>query len=304
MDPRHLALLRELGDRGSVTAVAAALFITPSAVSQQLAALQRHIPVPLTQLRGRTLVLTDAGQALAAAATDVATALARADRAVEAFLLDPHATVRIAAFHSAAAAFFPALLEAAAGGGPVIECTDQDVTQAQFPGLTADHDIVIAHRSNNSPPWPKTTSVTPLLNEPLDVALPTGHRLASLASLSVSEVSTEPWIVVHEGFPLTGSVQAIEAAADRRLRVVHHINDFFVAAGLVAAGGGIALLPRYTTPSRTGIVLRPLRDLRTGRQVDALVRPERALRSSVTAVLAMLRQIADELARATAAPGP
>jgi hypothetical protein len=63
-------------------------------------------------------------------------------------------------------------------------------------------------------------------------------------------------------------------------------------------------MPRYTTPSRTGIVLRPLRDLRTGRQVDALVRPERALRSSVTAVLAMLRQIADELARATAAPGP
>jgi DNA-binding transcriptional LysR family regulator len=52
MDPRQLAVLRELGDRGSVTAVAAALFVTPSAVSQQLAALQRRAAVPLTECRG------------------------------------------------------------------------------------------------------------------------------------------------------------------------------------------------------------------------------------------------------------
>src|SRR5690242_18186179 len=117
MDVRQLAVLRELGDRGSVTAVADALFITPSAVSQQLAALQRTVPVALTRRRGRTLVLTDAGEALAAAATDVATALARAEVAVDAFLEDARGPVRVAAFSSAATAFFPPLLRAASAGG-------------------------------------------------------------------------------------------------------------------------------------------------------------------------------------------
>ena len=60
MDVRQLVILRELGDRGSVTAVAEALLVTPSAVSQQLAALQRAVPVALTRRRGRTLVLTEA----------------------------------------------------------------------------------------------------------------------------------------------------------------------------------------------------------------------------------------------------
>src|SRR5688572_25456125 len=103
MDIRQLAILRELGDRGSVTSVAEALFITPSAVSQQLAALQRAVPVALTQRRGRRLVLTEAGRALAVAAIDVATALARAEAAVDAFLDDPRGLVRVAGFSSAAA---------------------------------------------------------------------------------------------------------------------------------------------------------------------------------------------------------
>src|SRR4051794_26794279 len=114
MDVRQLAVLRELGDRGSVVAVAEALFITPSAVSQQLAALQRNVPVALTQRRGRTLVLTDAGRALAAAAVAVAAARAHAGAAVDAYLEDPRGPVRVSAFSSAAAAFFPPVVRAAA----------------------------------------------------------------------------------------------------------------------------------------------------------------------------------------------
>jgi DNA-binding transcriptional LysR family regulator len=294
MDPRQLAVLRELGDRGSVTAVAAALFVTPSAVSQQLAALQRRAAVPLTERRGRTLVLTGAGRALAAAAADVATALARADRAVDDYLTDPRASVRIAAFHSAAATFFPRLLQAA-GSGPVPECADQDVEQARFPALTADYDIVIAHRPDHSPPWPAETKVTPLLHEPLDVALPIGHPLAARTDLSAADVSDQPWIAVQTGYPLLGSLEAIAAAADRPLQIRHRINDFTVAAALVAAGGGIALMPRYTAPARPDVVLRSLRDLHVARRVDALMRPERALRTSVTATLGVLDDIARRL---------
>src|SRR6476661_8830057 len=101
MDLHHLRLLRELGDRGSVAAVARALHITPSAVSQQLNVLQRSAPVPLTERSGRRLVLTDAGRALAAAAVEVMAALDKTSRAIGDYLDAPDRPVTVAAFNSA-----------------------------------------------------------------------------------------------------------------------------------------------------------------------------------------------------------
>jgi DNA-binding transcriptional LysR family regulator len=295
MDVRQLLLLRELGDRGSVTSVAEALFITPSAVSQQLAALQRSVPVALTQRRGRSLVLTDAGQALAAAAIDVATALARAEVAVDAFLDDPRGIVRVAAFSSAATALFPLLLAAAAAGGPAIECVEHDVSQNRFPALCAEHDVVLAHRLDHSPPWPATVAVTQLLHEPLDVAVSAEHPLAQQEAVTVAQVIAQPWIAVHDGFPLLPPLEAIAAAAGCPMTIAHRINDLTVAASLVATGAGIALMPRYTAPTQPDLVLRPLQGMNLARHVDALVRPERALRATVGTVLAALARAADHL---------
>ena len=292
MDVRQLAVLRELGDRGSVTAVAEALFITPSAVSQQLAALQRTVPVPLTQRRGRRLVLTDAGLALAEAAADVAAALARAEGAVDAFVAAPRGTVRVAAFSSAGTAFFPALVRAAAEGGPSVECAERDVAQSAFPALCADHDVVLAHRLDHSPPWPPTVTAVPLLHEPLDVAVRADHALAGRPEVTADEVAREPWIAVHEGFPLLAPLEAIAATSGQPLAIAHRVNEFSVVAALVTAGAGVALLPRHTAPTLPGLVLRPLSDLVLARHVDALVRPERALRRSVAAVLGTLTRTA------------
>ncbi|GHF19556.1 hypothetical protein GCM10014715_87840 [Streptomyces spiralis] len=105
-----MQILRELGELGSVTATAEALLMTPSAISQQLRLLQRSIRIPLTERDGRRLVLTDAGQALAGAAIEVETALARARQTIEEFVDQPDALVSVTAFHSAAASFFPLLL--------------------------------------------------------------------------------------------------------------------------------------------------------------------------------------------------
>src|SRR4051794_33151215 len=133
MDLHHLRLLRELGDRGSVAAVARAMHITPSAVSQQLRSLQRSARVPLTERRGRRLVLTEAGRALAAAAIEVSGAPDRAGRAVAAYLDDPAAPVTVAAFHSAALAWFGPLLSRP--GLPPVRFSDHDVAQDLFPAL-------------------------------------------------------------------------------------------------------------------------------------------------------------------------
>lgn len=304
MDVRQLTILRELSERGSVTAVATALRITPSAVSQQLTALQRTARTPLTVKRGRRLALTPAGEALAAAAVDVVAALDRARRAVDDHLDSPAVPVRVAAFHSAALAWFGPLLRAVAdAGGPPVHCRDEDVAQHEFPALVADHDLVVAHRPESGTPWPDTrVSVVPLLTEPLLVAHAVDHPLADLPVLTVADVAGQRWIAVHEGFPIAGVLDAVAAAAHRPLDVVHRINEFFVAASVVAAGDAIALLPARTTRPEPGVVLRPLEDLRVSRTIDVLARPEALARQGVRTTLSALRSVA---ARSPAAsPGP
>ena len=95
MDVQRLRILRELADRGSVTAVAAALSYTPSAISQQLKALTAEVGLTLTEPAGRGLRLTDAGRALSVQAEDVLAALSRADAAVQRLRTTPAGTVRL-----------------------------------------------------------------------------------------------------------------------------------------------------------------------------------------------------------------
>ncbi|MER7250735.1 LysR family transcriptional regulator [Kribbella sp. NPDC000426] len=298
MDERQLRVLREVGELGSVTAAADAMLVTPSAISQQLRLLQRSIPVALTERDGRRVVLTPAGRALAAAAADVESALARARQVVDDFAEQPDAVVSVSAFHSAAAAFFPSLLRA--GDGPRVSLHDEDVAQDEFPPLTREYDVVLAHRMDHAAAWPGTVAVTPLLHEPLDVAVPVGHRLASKPSLSPREVAGEPWITVHDGFPLMATIEAIGAAANRRLELVHRVNEFTVVAELVAAGAGLALIPRWTARSHPGVVLVPMRGVHVRRHIDALHRPERTARRAVRTTLANLRAAAATIRTASA----
>jgi len=292
MDERQLTILRELAERGSLAAVARALLVTPSAVSQQLAALQRTSPTPLTERRGRRLALTPAGEALAAAAVDVATAMDRARRAVAEHLESPDTEVSISAFNSAALAWFGPLLTAL-DGTPPLRCGDQDVAQDEFPALVADYDVVIAHRPEAGPVWPVgRLRVVPILVEPLHVALAADHPLADRDEIRVADVAAERWISVHEGFPLAGALDVIAAAARRPLDVVHRINEFFVASSIVASGDAVALLPARTSRPDAGVVVRPLADVEVNRHVDALLRPEALARRGVRTVLDALRDVA------------
>ena len=298
MDERQLRILRELGELGSVTAVAEALLVTPSAISQQLRLLQRAIPVPLTERDGRRLVLTDAGRALAGAAIEVETALARARHTVGEFLDRPDGEVSVAAFNSAAATFFPPLLKAlsapdAPTPSPTLPLADEDVPQDDFPRLTREYDLVLAHRLDHAPPWPATVAATTLLREPLDVAMPATHPLAAKRRVTPKDVADEPWITVHDGFPVLATIEAIAAAAGRHLHLAHRVNEFSVVAELVAAGGGLALMPRWTMRPHPALALRPLSGVRARRHIDALYRPERTARRAVRTVL-------DELTRAAA----
>jgi DNA-binding transcriptional LysR family regulator len=298
MELGQLRALRELGDRGSIAAVAAALFVTPSSVSQQISALQRHSAAPLTVRHGRRTVLTDAGRVLAMAAIDVEVALERAEQAVTRYQGDARGTVSVAAFHSAGLAVFGPLIAACASPErPDVRVTDFDVAQGDFPVLTADHDLVLAHRLVGSPAWPQTVRVEPLVYEPLDIAIRRDHPLAAKTSIDPADLRDEAWVAVHDGFPLKQALSVISGIAGSEARILHRINEFSVAAAVVAASGCVALMPRYTTDLRDNphLVLRPLVGLDLGRHIDCLARPETLERANTQAVLAQIRTIVGTL---------
>lgn len=293
MDLHQLRLLRELGERGSLAAVARSHHVSASAVSQQLTALQRTVEVPLTERRGRNLVLTGAGQALASAAVDISVAMSSAEQAVSRYVQDPTATVSVSAFTSAGLTWFGPLLHALSSeGNPRLVLHDRDVGQGAFPALTADYDLVIAHRLEHSNPWPDTITALPLVREPLDIAMSDRHRLAHASSVGVADLLEEKWVSVQDGYPLESALQAIAVHAGKPLNVTHRINEFFIAAAIVSAGSAIALMPRHTAPPRSGsgIVLKPIHDLPLARHVDILCRPEALHRTAVQKVATTLLQ--------------
>ncbi|MEW5095935.1 LysR family transcriptional regulator [Clavibacter michiganensis] len=304
MDPARLRLLRELGDRGSVVAVAVAMHVSASAVSQQLAALQAGVAVSLTVKRGRRLVLTEAGEALAAASVRVDEALAAARDAVGSFLEHDARAVRVSAFHSAGLALFGPLLAelaGAEGSGTGVALADADVAQGDFAGLTADHDLVVAHRLPHDPPWPTARLVVvPLLVEPLDVALHAGHPLATSAGITPDQLRDERWISTHAGFPLAGVLDHLGALIGEAPRIVHRVNEFSVAAQIVRAGDAIAVMPRTTGAPLAvdGMVLRPVVGATLVRHVDVLARPDALAQAPVRVVLAALKRVADAAADA------
>lgn len=298
MEIGQLRAIRELGDRGSIAAVAAAMHVTPSSISQQITALQRQSAVPLTFKDGRRTALTEAGEALARAAIEVEVALANARDAVSDHRGEPGGSVSVSAFHSAGLTFFGPLLAALDKPGlPEVRVSDFDVAQEDFPLLTADHAIVIAHRLNGTPVWPATLRVDPLLFEPLDVLLRRNDPLAQLSSLAPEDLRGAPWVAVHGGFPLERAVDVIAALGADEPRIVHRINELQVAASVVAATGCLALMPRYTTSlhAHPDLVLRPLRAPGVGRHIDLLLRPESMGRRSVATVVGELKKIAGSL---------
>lgn len=290
-------MLREFADRGSVTAAARALHCTPSAVSQQLRVLQREVGLPLTEPAGRGLRLTDAGRALVTHADEVLAVLDRAEAELDTYRSAPRGLVRLAIFPSAALMLLPGLLRRTARlQGLDVEVRDVNMTPPDVPGLLADFDIVVAHRDEHAEPFPPgRLDVVHLVREPLDIALPAGHPLASRGTVGLAELAREAWISVDVGFPVDDVLRSLTIRTGIRPRIVQRINDFRITEALVAAGHGIALLPRYTFNVPGGrLVRRPLSGIRAARHVEAVLRTGASARPAVAAVLSCLHDTVSE----------
>lgn len=304
MDIRRLELLRELADRGSITAVAIATRRTPSAVSQQLKILEREAGIPLTERVGRGIVLTSAGRELARTATDVATAIERAEALWEDFRAQPRGEVTLTIFPSAGQMLLPGLLDAIEGmPGLTLFASDLDAQIVDAADLTADFDVVVADSPGILPAWTqRRLAIVELMREPLDVALPEGHPLGVRRSLTPADLVDETWIGVPSGLPFDRVLRGIEAANGSPARIAQRFADNGIVESVVAGGHGIAILPRYTTRDReNGLITRPLEGVRSSRLISVLMRPDRAERPSVRLVVEALRGVATRFVRDHAA---
>jgi DNA-binding transcriptional LysR family regulator len=292
MDVYRLALLRELAERGTVGAVADAMKVTPSAVSQQLKVLEREAGYTLVEPAGRGVALTAAGKALAQTATEIAVAIERAEGRWREYMEKPAGVVRIATFPTGGEMLLPGVLTRMADVPEVeLVCSDEDGVAIDFGDLTPDYDIVIADSPTTAATWhDRGLQVVPLMSEPLDVALPEGHPLARKASLSPKDVVGETWIGVPHDYPFDRVLSQVVAATGEPVRIAQRISDNGIVEALVAGGHGIAILPRFTTREHgNGLVTRPLVGIRTKREIAALLRPDRFERPSVRLVVQALR---------------
>lgn len=295
MDVRRLEVLHELRLRGSVTAVAAATHRTPSAVSQQLKTLEREAGAQLTERSGRGLVLTAHGEALARAAGDVAVAIARADEVWRAYVESPEGRVELAVFPTGGRMLLPQLLDRVRDvPGLEVVGTDVDTALDDLPALASEFDVVIADAVGPAPALRDPHLVTRhLVDEPLDVALPLDHRLAAADSVTADQLVGDPWIGVPPGFPFERVLHEVERVSGVPLDVVQRYSDTRIAEALVAAGHGLAVLPRFTSGGPgSGVVLKPLAVIAPVRRISAVMRRETMVRPSVRAVLQDLVAIA------------
>ena len=291
MDTRRLEFLRELAERGTVGAVADAMKVTPSAVSQQLKALEREAGYTLLEPAGRGVALTEAGRALARTATEIAVAVERAEGRWREFMEQPAGRVTLRTFPTGGEMLLPGLLTRMAARPDVeLVCTDENNT-VDFADLTPDHDVVVADSPTTAASWhERNLQVVPLMSEPLDVALPEDHRLARKESVSPKDVAGETWIGVPHDYPFDRVLEQVVAVTGEPVHVAQRIADNGIVESLVGAGHGIAILPRFTTREHgNGLVTRPLVGIRAKREITALLRPDRYERPSVRAVVDALR---------------
>jgi DNA-binding transcriptional LysR family regulator len=291
LDVRRLRLLREFSHLGTIAAVAEELAYSPSAVSQQLAALEREAGVPLLARSGRRVVLTPAGVMLADYAESVIALLAEAAAAVAATRHGLSGPLRIGAFPTAVRTILPAALVHLGNEHPGLDLMVSEIDPADVPAAirAGTLDVALVHDYDHVPIEPDPALDTePLVTETIYLA--TAGPPPGTAEDPIRGCQKEPWIV---GAPGTlCHIMAVRAcqAAGFTPRIRHHADDFAAVLALVATGQGVALVPELGAGGPPPEVT--LTPLQTRRRTRIAFRRGTARHPAVTAFAAAMRSAA------------
>ncbi|MGP4025450.1 LysR family transcriptional regulator [Actinomadura sp. 3N407] len=263
MIDHRLQTLRVLRERGTVTAAAEALHLTPSTVSQQLRQLSRELGVDLLEAQGRRVRLTAAAHTVLRHA-DVLSAqweLARADLAGHRAGTAGH--VRFCSVSSALAALVAPAAALLREEHPrlTVHMSEKESDDTAHLLLARHCDIAVVIPTGATPaPDDARFAQWPLLDEPQDLLVPAGHPLAARGTALLSDAAAEPWIGSPDRSDQHQLMLASCAAAGYAPRIAHEANEWFAVSALVARGFGVGLVPRLAPlPPEDQVVRVPLR---------------------------------------------
>ncbi|HUA12854.1 MAG TPA: LysR family transcriptional regulator [Solirubrobacteraceae bacterium] len=300
LNVNRLRTLSEVARRGSFSAAADALDYTQSAVSQQIATLEAETGTTLLERHGRTVHLTAAGQTLVAHADGILARLEAAEAALGAIAGLRGGRLRMASFPSAGGAIMPTAIAAFRAAHPLVELSLAEGEPEQVaPRLRAGElDLALLFEFADGPALAEGMERTVLLEDPLHVALPAGHRLAGAPSVDIADLAGEAWVQTALRSPCALQVLRSCHAAGFEPHVAFESDDYQTVQGLVAAGVGVALIPALAlSPQNKGVIIRPLSPAPPKRTVFAATPPAARL---VPAAPAMVEFIAAVAARRAA----
>ncbi len=312
LDLHRLRLLKEFAARGTIARTAEALGYTPSAVSQQLAALEREAGTALLDRSARRAELTDAGRRLAGHAERILAVVEEAETDLTARAAEPAGRVVATAFPSAAVAFAPALarsLRAHPGLSLVLRQTPAREGLVQVRSGEVDVAIVDDWTSRLADEIEAGGSILTcfhLVRDPLVLVIPRTHRLAAGQPVDLRALRHEPWLAAPAGEPSRLAVDRLLAAVGVAPPVLSEFEGMSTIVSLVARGIGIAILPRLAVAAGERRVA--VRDLPLGldlaRDIYAVTRTASVRRPSVAVIVTGLRAAARALPATRAAEGP
>ncbi|MFV0130984.1 LysR substrate-binding domain-containing protein [Streptomyces sp. HMX112] len=296
----RLRTLDALARHGSVSGAADGLHVTTSAVSQQLAKLEREVGQQLVAKNGRGVRLTDAGHLLADHAARILSqvALARAD--IEAQRGKVVGEVRLAGFPTAARGLFPRAVSALRREHPAlcVRTGELEPELAVRQVVRRDMDLAVVLDWNNKPlPVPGGLARAALLDDAVDVAMPAGHPLAGRAEVGLEEFADDDWISWPEGEFCYEWLMFTLRAKGTEPRITHLAGEHHTQLALVQAELGVCVTPRLGRgPVPDGVALVPVRQ-RARRHIYAVWRTDADRRPSIRAVVAALREAAGAATR-------
>jgi DNA-binding transcriptional LysR family regulator len=274
VDLRRLRALRAVADHGTLAAAADSLHLTPSAVSQQLAALERDVQRPLLEPNGRSVRLTAAARVLLDHADALFAQLERLEGDLAAD--DALGEIRVVGFPTALAGLLAPAARTLRAEAPsvTLRILELETPEAVAALTRRDADLMLGMECSVAPQagdarWHRED----LLGDTLDAVLPISHPLAGRSLIALDELSREEWVAPPVGWSCDEVFHAGCHASGFSPRIAHRAGDWQATMGLVSAELGISLVPRLaqTTPP-PGVVVIPLAGVPPKRHVFAACR--------------------------------
>jgi DNA-binding transcriptional LysR family regulator len=294
IDVKRLRVLHEVAKQGSFSAAADALSYTQSAVSQQIAALERETGTLLVERNARGIRMTDAGEALVRHADAILMRLTDAEAELEAIAGLRGGRVRLASFATAGSTFVPHAIATFHERYPDVEISLKEADpEESVPLLKAGQlDVATLFEPHGAGDLTDVEKVH-LLEDPMSVVLPQDHPLASKAKVRLKDLEAEAFVQTTASCPCCVIVADHCRSAGFEPYVAFESDDYLTVQGLVAAGVGVALIPSLGLAAyRPDVAIKPIAGATPKRDIYAVALPSSSRSPATQAMIEVLVEAA------------